>query len=343
MRTLLMIEPSKGPDQTLVQDIQEPLPGPGQVSIDVACAGINFIDVMARRGDPGYVPSWPYAPGYEVAGTIRAIGDGVTGFPVGTRVAAFTFGGGLAEIAVAQASLVAPLPDAVPFQSAAAAPLMLTTALLLLTDAARLRPGERLLMHSASGGVGSAVARLAPILGGGLRVGTVGRQAKVESALRDGWDAAITRGEGLAAALRAAAGGPVDVILDPTGTGLLATDLDLIAPGGRIVLFGNAGGGEFAPLPPLGRLIGGNISIGGFSIRRLAEAAPERVATALRRVLGLLGEGKLHVAVTEVPSLDDIPAAHDLLAAGRSSGKYVVACQKNSPTLAPRGRVSRSP
>ncbi len=326
MRALLMTEPSKGPQYTLVRDVPEPVPGPGQVSIDVAWAGINFIDVMARRGDPGYVPAWPYTPGYEVAGTVRAVGADVYGLSVGARVAAFTFGGGLAEIALAQASLVALLPDVVSFTSAAAAPLMLTTALLLLTDAARLRPGERLLMHSASGGVGGAVARLMPILGGGLRVGTVGRQAKVEAALRDGWDHAIARGDGMVAEVRAAAGGPVDVILDPTGTGLLAENLDLIAPGGRIVLFGNAGGGEFAPLPPLGRLIGANISFGGFSIRRLAEGAPERVAAGLRQVLDLMGEGKLNVAVREVPALEDVPAVHELLATGHGTGKYVVAC-----------------
>ncbi|MFY9928546.1 MAG: alcohol dehydrogenase catalytic domain-containing protein, partial [Streptosporangiaceae bacterium] len=106
-----MTEPSPGPDRTEVRELPDPRPGAGQVSIDVAYAGVNFIDVMARRGDPGYASSWPYVPGLEVAGTIREAGDGVTGLPPGLPVAAFTRGGGgLAGIAVADADLVAPLP-----------------------------------------------------------------------------------------------------------------------------------------------------------------------------------------------------------------------------------------
>jgi NADPH2:quinone reductase len=78
MRALVMTGPSPGPDRTEIRQLPDPRPGAGQVSIDVACAGINFIDVMARRGDPGYVTSWPYVPGLEVAGTIRETGSGVT-------------------------------------------------------------------------------------------------------------------------------------------------------------------------------------------------------------------------------------------------------------------------
>lgn len=243
---------------------------------------------------------------------------------VGDRVAAFTRGGGLAQIVLAEAANVVPLPDQVPFPTAAAAPLMLTTALLLLTDAARFRSGDRVLMHSAAGGVGSAVARLVPILGGGLCIGTVGRQAKVEAALRAGWDVAVARDDSLIEAVRVESGGGVDVILDPTGTDMVDVDLDLAAPGGRVVLFGNARAGEFAPLPALSRLIGMNVSITGFSISRLAATAPDRFAKALRRILDLLDEGLLDVAVTKVGSLEEVAAVHDLLADGRGTGKYVV-------------------
>ena len=117
MHALVMTEPSAGPDRTEVRQLPEPHPGAGQVSIDVGYAGINFIDVMARRGDPGYATSWPYVPGLEVAGTIRerAAASQVAG---GQRVAAFTRGGGLAEIALADAALVAPLPGEVPLPAA---------------------------------------------------------------------------------------------------------------------------------------------------------------------------------------------------------------------------------
>ena len=328
MQALVMTEPSAGPDRTEIRELDTPRPAAGQVSIDVASAGINFIDVMARRGDPGYASSWPYLPGLEVAGTVRELGPGVSGLSAGQRVAAFTRGGGLAQVALAEAALVAPLPGHLQFPLAAAAPLMMTTGLLLLTDVARLQPGERVLMHSASGGVGTAVAQLASVLGAAQRIGTVGRAGKAEEARRAGWDDVLVRDGHLAEAVRAVTGGGagegVDVLLDPAGTALLEVDLKIAAPGARIVLFGNPGGGQPAPLPPLGRLIGGNVSLAGFSMSRLTATSPRRVAAALRRVIELLGAGQLSIGVTELASLRDVPAAHQRLAEGLGHGKYVV-------------------
>ena len=323
MRALVMTGPSRGSALTEVRVVREPRPGPGEVSVDVTHAGINFLDVMERRGDAGYVRAWPHVPGREVAGTVREVGAGVEDLTVGQRVAAFVPGGGLAEVAVARAALTVPVPDQVPLPVAAAAPLMLATALLLLTDAARLGPGESVLVHSASGGVGSALAQLIHVLGGGLRIGTVGRADKVQSARNSGYEVALTRGDDLAAAVGAAVGGRVDVVLDPLGTSMLDLDLEVVAPGGRIVLFGNAGGGDTLPLPSARRLQSGNVAISGFSISGLSVTAPHRVAEALRRVLDLLSTGRLAIAVTEIASLAEAAATHDLLAEGRGVGKYV--------------------
>ncbi|MCO5993090.1 quinone oxidoreductase family protein [Actinoallomurus rhizosphaericola] len=324
MRALVMTAPSEGPDRTEVREVEAPRPGPGEVTIDVTDAGINFLDVMARRGDAGYVSAWPHTPGKEVAGAVREVGEGVSGLVVGQRVAAFTPGaGGLAEVALAPAALTVPIPDAVPSATAAATPLMLTTALLLLTDAARFSPGETVLVHSASGGVGGAVARLVPALGGGRLIGTVGRADKVAAAKESGYDVVVSRDGDVAEAIRAS-GGSVDVVLDPQGTALLETDLAVTAPGGRIVLFGNAGGGQAAALPDLQRLRAGNIAVAGFSISSLAVTAPGRVASALRRLLDLVADGRLTVPVTEVGSLAEVPGIHQRLAEGRGAGKYVV-------------------
>ena len=117
--------------------------------------------------------------------------------------------------------------------------------------------------------------------------------------------------------------GTVDVILDPSGTSLLDLDLAVAAPGARIALFGNSGGGMPGPLPPVGRLIGGNVALAGFSMSRLTTTSPQRVASALASVLGLLASGDLRISVTEVGSLEEVPAVHDRLAAGRGTGKYV--------------------
>lgn len=324
MRALVMTEPAAGSDRTLVREVAEPAPGPGAVTIDVSWAGINFVDVMARRGDTGYVSAWPFVPGKEVAGTIRATGANVTGLVPGQRVAAFLPAGGLAEVALAAAELTVPVPDPVGLREAAAVPALLATAMLLLTDAARIGAGDSVLVHSASGGVGSAVAQLIPVLGGGRLIGTVGTAAKIDWALASGYDLAFARDGGLADAVRAAAGGGgVDVILDPLGTSMLQADLDLIAPGGRIVFFGNATGGEQAPLPPLPRLLRGNITIAGFSVTGLAAAAPHRVAAAMRRSLDLVAAGTVRLPVTEIGSLAEVPAAHQLLADGSGRGKYV--------------------
>ncbi len=324
MRALVMTAPG-GSENSRVQQVGTPEPGPGQVTVDVAYAGLNFVDVMTRRGDAAYAADWPYRPGKEVAGTVRALGAGVTGLAVGERVVAAPVGAGLAEVVTAEAALTVPLPDGVGLREAAAVPLGLATALLLLTDAGRFTPGDTVLVHSAGGGIGHALARLVPLLGGGRLIGTVGRPEKAAAVLATGYRHVFARDEALAEAVRSATDGRgVDLVLDPLGTEALELDLAVAAPGARIVLFGNAGGGAVADLPPLARLMAGNLTVTGFSHRGLAATAPERLARAVRRVVDLLADGDLELPVVELPDLAAVPAAHDAMAAGRATGKYVV-------------------
>ncbi|MFF2748154.1 zinc-binding alcohol dehydrogenase family protein [Kitasatospora sp. NPDC058048] len=324
MRALVMTAPG-GAENSRVREIAAPHPGPGQVAIDVAYAGLNFVDVMTRRGDAAYAADWPYRPGKEVSGTVRALGAGVTGLAVGDRVVAAPVGAGLAEVVVAEAALTVPLPDGVALREAAAVPLGLATSVLLLTDAGRFTAGDTVLVHSAGGGIGNAVARLVPLLGGGRLIGTVGRPEKAAAAIASGYDHAFARTDEAAGAIRATTGGRgVDLVLDPLGTAALDLDLAVAAPGARIVLFGNAGGGTVADLPPLGRLMAGNLTVTGFSHRGLAATAPERLARAIRRALDLLADGGLELPVTELPDLDAVPAAHDAMQDGLATGKYVV-------------------
>ncbi|MGK4583934.1 quinone oxidoreductase family protein [Kitasatospora sp. HPMI-4] len=322
MRTLVMTAPG-GAENSSVVEVAEPVPGPGELTIDVAYAGLNFVDVMARRGDAGYA-TWPHRPGLEVSGTVRALGPGVTHLAVGDRVVAVPKGAGMSEVALASAELAVPVPDGVSLAAAAATPLGLATSLLLLTDAGRFTPGDTVLVHSASGGIGGAVARLVPLLGGGRLIGTVGRPEKAAEAERAGYQLVLTRDTDPTEAVRSATDGRgVDLILDPLGTTALSLDLELAAPGGRVVLFGNATGAAIDALPPVDRLLRGNLTITGFSHRGLVANAPARVAAATGRILGFLADGRLTMPVTEVPGLAEIPAAHDLLAEGRGSGKYV--------------------
>ncbi|WP_030238836.1 quinone oxidoreductase family protein [Streptomyces sp. NRRL S-350] len=324
MRALVMTAPG-GAEHSQIREIGAPRPGAGQVAIDVAYAGLNFVDVMTRRGDAAYATEWPYRPGKEVSGTVREIGEGVTGLAVGDRVVAAPAGEGLAEVVVAEAALTVPLPAGVALSEAAAVPLGLATSMLLLTDAGRFTPGDTVLVHSAGGGIGHAIAQLVPLLGGGRLIGTVGRPEKAAAAIASGYDHAFARAEALPEVIRAATDGRgVDLVLDPLGTEALELDLAVAAPGARIVLFGNAGGGAVADLPPLGRLMAGNLTLTGFSHRGLAATAPDRLARAIRRVLDLLADGGLKLPVTELPGLAAVPAAHDAMEDGRATGKYVV-------------------
>ncbi|MDX6210476.1 MAG: NADPH:quinone reductase, partial [Frankiales bacterium] len=251
MRAVVFSAAAPDSSSTTVTDVDPPEPGPGELTVDVRFAGVNFKDVMARRGDPAYVTRWPYVPGVEVAGTVRAVGAGADGFRVGESVVAYTDAGGLAQVAVAKAGLTVPVPDRLDLAKAAAAPGALTTAVLLLDRIGRLRSGDHLLVHSAAGAVGEAVAQLARLAGVGHLVGVVGSESRQRPARKLGYDAVFVRGPGLAEEVLAHTGGlRFDLILDPQGTTMLDEDLAMAAPAGTVVLFGNAGGGAFGALPP---------------------------------------------------------------------------------------------
>ncbi len=330
MQALSFTSPAPDTSRTEVATVPTPQPGRGEITIDVHFAGINFKDVMSRRGDVGYVDRWPFVPGLEVTGTVREIGVGVDDLTVGDRVAAYTGSGGLAEVAVASASHTVRVPPQVKLLDAAAAPGTLLTAELLLSDAGRLQPGEVVLVHSAAGGVGHAVAALAVAKGARAIVGTVGAASRVEQARRAGYSEVFVRDQHLARALAQSGAGLVDLVLDPQGTTLLDLDLRLVAPLGRIVLFGNASGAGLASLPDAGSLFSTNASVGGFSLASLAVAAPSRVQAALRRVMTHLAGRALPVDVTVVPGLRQAGDAQQALAEGRGPGKQIVRVMRSA-------------
>jgi NADPH2:quinone reductase len=324
MRALRFQQP--GPDSTTTQivDLQPPNADPGEVVIQVEAAGVNYIDVMARRGDPGYTDTWPWTPGFEVAGRVLELGTGVEGFNVGDRVAAFTFGGGVAEITVAPAALTALIPSGLDPLLAATAPLTLSTAVLLLTGAARIGPGDRVVMYAASGGLGRYIARLLPQLQAEPTVGIVGSFSRIDDALSAGWKNAVTLGDpNWKRHIREVLPQGADIILDPLGTAQLTSDVELARAGGRVVLFGNADGGAFDPLPPLPTLLTQNLALSGFSIRSLASRRPDDVRRAFSRALHAIADGRLTIDQPISVPLEETPAVHDLLAAGKSAGKYV--------------------
>ncbi|RSD15436.1 quinone oxidoreductase family protein [Amycolatopsis eburnea] len=290
-----------------------PEPGPGEVSIDVTHAGANFAEVLYRRGLVD-VPL-PFVPGIEVAGRIRALGEGVEGLIPGQPVAALTIvaGGGYAEVVTTAAALVAPLPDS-GFERAAAVPSNSTTAFLVLERVARLQPGERVLVHAAAGGVGSQLGQVARLLGAGRVVGAVGSEAKIAAAKAFGYDEVV---------LRDRISGEFDVVVDMVGGAARRAGLAALAPMGRLVVMGNASGAEDVGIPA-NELWFTNKTVSGFNLAAFAAIAPETVGAALRRAVAAVAAGELRVDVEALP-LARAAEAHRRIESGATTGKLVLA------------------
>jgi NADPH:quinone reductase-like Zn-dependent oxidoreductase len=221
-----------GPEVLKVQERPDPMLGPGEVRIAVAATGINFADVMARMGLYPDAPKTPCVVGYEVAGTVLEIGEGVEGLSPGERVLAGTLFGGYASQVVVPANDVVPLPDGLTFEQGAAIPVNYATAWAGLIGYGALQPGERVLVHSAGGGVGIAATQIAKRAG--AEVFGTASPGKHERCLELGVDRAIdyTR-PGWERGI-----GSFDVILDAVAGKSFRTSYKLLRPGGRLVAFG---------------------------------------------------------------------------------------------------------
>jgi NADPH:quinone reductase-like Zn-dependent oxidoreductase len=221
-----------GPEVLQVQERPDPPLGPGEVRIEVAAAGINFADVMARMGLYRDAPKTPCVVGYEVAGTILELGEGVEGLSAGQRVLAGTQFGGYSSQVVVPADDVVELPERLSFEQGAAIPVNYATAWAGLIGYGNLQAGERVLVHSAGGGVGIAATQIAKRYGAEV-YGTASpskhercREIGVDRALdytSPGWEKGI---------------GHFDIVLDAVGGKSFRTSYDLLAPGGRLVAFG---------------------------------------------------------------------------------------------------------
>jgi NADPH:quinone reductase-like Zn-dependent oxidoreductase len=222
-----------GPPSVLaVQERPDPPLGAGEVRIDVAAAGVNFADVMARMGLYPDAPKTPCVVGYEAAGTVLELGEGVNGLTHGQRVVAGTKFGGYASQVVVRAGDVVPLPDGLTFEQGAAIPVNYVTAWAALIRYGAVEPGERVLIHAAAGGVGIAATQIAKRAGAEV-YGTASpgkheriRELGVDHALdytKSGWERDVP---------------PIDVVLDAIGGKSFRTSYSLLRPGGRLVAFG---------------------------------------------------------------------------------------------------------
>ena len=323
MQTVSILE-FGGPEALVPIEKPEPRPNPGEVSIDVAYAGVNYAEVLFRRGVvPGL--EMPFTPGIEVSGRVRELGESVTGLRVGQRVAALTIvgGGGYAEVAVAPARLVAPLPESVPLEVAAAFPSNMTAAQMVLREVAHLARGETVVVHAATGGVGSALGQTARALGADAVIGVVGDPDKVAYARTLGYDHVVLS-DGFGAAVTGLTGGRgANVVVDQVGGAVRRPGLDLLRPGGRLVVMGNASGADDAPLSPL-ELWFTSKAVLGFNLQLLSATDPVRVSSAMRSALDLLARKEVRVDVTGVLPLEDAAEAHRRIEQRATTGKLVL-------------------
>lgn len=311
-----------GPEVLRLTDAPVPEPGPGEVAVDVAYAGVNFADTKARAD--GYrVTALPFRPGLEVSGRIRSVGPGVEGLRPGQEVAALTPHGGYAEVALASAATVFPLPEGVSLRTAATLPTVLPTGRALVHEVGRLRVGETVLVQGAAGGVGTVVGQMARLAGAGAVYGVVSRPEKAEEARKYGYDEVFV-GDGFTEEVRRATGGRgVDLALDPVGGQTLRRSLASLARFGRLVSFGNAGGGEpwrvgQAELYPRG------LSVAGFSILMLAQDDPEALRALAAESFLLAATGRVELPVTAEFDLERAAEAHRLMDTRTTTGKLLL-------------------
>jgi NADPH:quinone reductase len=312
-----------GPEVLSVRDVPEPAPGPREVSVAVRFAGVNYTDVRNRTGHGLGVP--PFIPGVEVAGTVRAVGEGVTSLRPGQPVAAFTRGHGYAEVATASEAFTIPLPDGMAGRPESAAMLVtVPLVLMLLERVARVGPDDTVLLHGAAGGVGTIAGQLARRAGLRPLLGTAGSASKAEFARRHGFAEVFGYGDFDRAVLDATGGRGVDVVLDPVGGGVRARSFPLVAPFGRLVAYSNISG-EPETAPDAEWLRARCIGYAGFSAGQLSGRDPAVMRPVLEEAVRLAAAGQVDLGLTGVYSLDQAAQAHRVFEDRAARGKLVLA------------------
>ena len=320
--TRIAVRGGHGPAEALhPETVETPTPGPGAILIRVRAAGVNRPDLLQRLGHYPPPPGAPDTLGLEVAGEVAAMGEGAARWRVGDEVCALLGGGGYARYVAVDARQALPVPAGVDMVQAAALPETVFTVFSNVFERARLQPGETLLVHGATSGIG--VTAIAMGKAEGCRVIATGRGAdKASAALRLGADLAIdASARDFAAEVRAAGG--ADVVLDMVGGDYLAKNIEALNPDGRIALIAFLAGAQTQV--NLAAMLVKRLTLTASTLRARPAEEKGRLAAAVEaRAWPWVADGRLRPPVDKVFPLEQAAAAHAYLEAGEHVGKVVL-------------------
>jgi NADPH2:quinone reductase len=311
------------PEDLVLEELADLVPGPGEVAVGVKAAGVNFPDVLTIQGKYQFRPELPFTPGNEFAGVVLAVGPGVTSVAAGDRVIGFTRTGAFAEQVLAPAEALMPMPPGMDFDTAAAITLTYGTSHHAVVDRAALQAGETMLVLGAAGGVGLAAIEIGKALGARV-IAAASSVEKLKVCKAHGADVLINyETDDLREALKAATGGKgPDVIYDPVGGPYSEPAFRSIAWRGRHLVVGFAAGD--IPKLPWNLMLLKGASVVGVFWGEFAKREPAANLAAMRQMLGWMAEGKLRPLVSGRYALADTPQALLDMAARKVTGKVVI-------------------
>ena len=338
MKAVYLVQYGNPAEAFTIKECNLPAPGPDEVLVKTDFFGLNFADVMARRGLYGAAPPIPSVLGYEVAGTIAGKGKDVKAFHPGQKVVAFTRFGGYAEYVTTNWQAVSPVPENVSMEEAVALPTQYGTAYYCACDVANIREGEHLLIHAAAGGVGIALTQLAKRKNC-VVYGTVSSDRKFETLKQQGVDFPINYLEEnyVERILQIRGEKNLDVVFNPIGGKSFKQDRKLLASGGRLIGYGASDRlnrkknwlttgklfFDFGFIHPVG-LLTSSITIGGVNMLRLADHKPEILSRCLQQVVKLAENKEIKPVVGGLFPAEKIAEAHETLENRSSVGKIVL-------------------
>jgi NADPH:quinone reductase len=318
----LICDDYEGIDALRVGELPDPEPGPGSVLVDVEAVTVNFADTLMVKGEYQIRPETPFAPGYELAGTVSVAND-APGFEPGDRVAGFTFHGALAEKAVVAAQNAMRIPDSLGADVASTLPGGYGTSYHALVDRGRLQAGETLLVLGASGGVGMAAVQIGSVIGARV-IAAVSTDEKAEAARQAGAHDVVRYDQiPIRQAIdEATEGGGVDVVFDPVGGEITEQVLRSTRWNGRLLVIGFAAG-DIPSIPLNLPLLKGNSLVGVFW-GRFTQEEPERHVENFARIVEWAAEGKISPIIQMKYPLDEAQAALRWIADRKAVGRVVV-------------------